>query len=257
MIAIILAGGYAQRLSPLTENKAKPLLPVAGKPIIEHIIDKLTELKEVEKIIISTNLKFKPHFEEWLKTTGYRNIEIIADNSQCEEEKPGAVKALTSITSKLNEDCLVIAGDNLFTSDLKNLIHIFKEEKYPIIALYDVKNLNLAKKYAIVELDPQGRIMNFIEKPSNPKTTLIATCIYLLPSRTLPKLEEYLQKKIGNDEPGRLIEWLHKQQPIHGYPLQGYWYDIGSAEQYRKVRRIFSKQPHCSIRPEIPNIITS
>lgn len=257
MIAIILAGGYAKRLRPLTENKAKPLLPIAGKPIIEHIIDKLIELKEVRKIIISTNIKFKPHFEEWLKNTGYRNVEIIADNSRCEEEKPGAVKALTNITSKINDDCIVIAGDNLFTSNLKNLVNLFKEEKYPIIALYDVENLNLAKKYAVVELDSQGRIIEFKEKPLNPKTTLIATCIYLLPNQTLPKLEEYVKKKIGNDEPGRLIEWLHKQEPIHGYPIQGYWYDIGSLEQYEKACRIFSKQPHHSIKAETPNIITS
>ncbi|MEM3538308.1 MAG: nucleotidyltransferase family protein, partial [Nitrososphaerales archaeon] len=185
MIAIILAGGYAKRLQPLTKDKPKPLLPIAEKPIIEHIIEKLSMLHEIKHIIISTNLRFESCFREWLSTKNYQNIEIISDKSTCEEEKPGAVKALEEITSNIQNDCLIIAGDNLFTADLKRMIEFYKKKSSPTIALYDLKRHDLVKHYATVLIDQDNRIIDFEEKPSKPKTTLIGTCIYILPKITL------------------------------------------------------------------------
>lgn len=239
-MAIILAGGYGKRLWPLTRDKPKALLPIAEKPIIEYIIEKLITLYGIEQIIISTNLRFESCFREWIATTNYQNVEIVADKSLSEEEKPGAVKALAEITSNIHSDCLIMAGDNLFNADLKEMIEFYKKKSSPIVALYDLKKLDLAKHYATVLIDQDNRIVDFEEKPSKPKTTLIGTCIYILPKRTLPRLKEYVKKDLGKDQPGRFIEWLHKREPVFGYILEGYWWDIGTPESYCEADRFFS-----------------
>jgi len=103
------------------------------------------------------------------------------------------------------------------------------------VALYDVKDLGLARRYVTVSVNPAGRITELIEKPQNPKTTLIATCVYILPKTALPRISEYVGRGIGNDEPGRFMEWLCKHEAVYGYMLQGYWRDIGSIETYRET----------------------
>lgn len=238
-MAIVLAGGYAKRLWPLTKAKPKPLLPIAGKPIMEYVIEKLMR-RGIERTIISTNLRFESHFREWVGAKDYRHMEVVTDKSRCEEEKPGAVKALVDTVSNIHSDCLVIAGDNLFTADLEGMMKLYREKSSPIVALYDVKKLNLAKHYATVFLDQDSKIVGFEEKPSEPKTTLIGTCIYILPERTLSRLKEYVNKGLGGDQPGRFIEWLHKQEPVYGYILEGYWCDIGTPESYAEADRLFS-----------------
>ena len=240
MIAIILAGGYATRLWPLTLDKPKPLLPIVGKPIIDYIIEKLVKYENIKQIIVSTNQKFEQHFKKWQSMSKFP-IEMEIDKSQCELEKPGAVKALAEIASKLDDDCIILAGDNIFTSDLGNMIQFFREKKAPIVALYDLKDLDLAKQYSCIMIDVNKRIKEFVEKPEIPKTSLIGTCIYLLPRRTLFRFKEYLDKGLGRDEPGRFIEWLHSQEPVYGYMVDGYWCDIGTLEAYQEANRIFLK----------------
>ena len=238
LTAIILAGGYAKRLWPLTKNKPKPLLPVAGKPILEYVLEKIMELN-INRIILSTNMRFKANFEKWLEDYGYKEVRVVADRSYREEEKPGAVKALAELTQNIQNDCLILAGDNIFTSSLKNMVKTYNRINAPMVALYNIKNLKLAKKFSTAILDQNNRIIEFIEKPTKPKTTLIGTCIYILPRKTLPRIGEYIVKGFGRDEPGRFIEWLCKQEPVYGYMLEGEWWDIGNPETYEKANQHF------------------
>lgn len=215
-------------------------MPIAEKPIIEHTIEKIVKQEIIERIILSINLKFEPKFKEWQRMS-HNPVEMVVDRSKSEEEKLGAVTALENITSKIDDDCLILAGDNLFTSDLDGMMRAFKEKNAPIIALYDVKSRDLAREYSTITLDTDGRIIEFAEKPKKPKTTLVGTCIYILPRRTLPRLREHLERGLGRDEPGLFIEWLHKQEPVYGYILEGYWFDIGNLESYKEAERFFSK----------------
>jgi len=234
MIAIVLAGGYAKRLWPLTLDKPKVLLPVAGKPVIDYVIEKILRVSPpVGKIIISTNLRFQSQFEEWLETKGYNNVVLIPDNSTNEYEKIGAVKALSNIVSSIRENFLVLAGDNLFLDELNGLIQFFNEKHSPAVALYQARNLDEAKKGAIVVLNEEGRIMSYIEKPENPKTALVGACIYAFPARIVTRLEEYVKLGLSSDEPGKFIEWLHKREKVYGYMLKNHLCDIGTLESYR------------------------
>jgi len=231
-MAIILAGGYATRLEAVSKNLPKPLLKVGGKPIVDYIFDKLAEIEDIQRVIISTNLRFEQQFKEWLRSNSGRRAEIVADRSRSEEEKPGAVASLAQLTSGISDDCLIVAGDNLFTSSLKAMFRTFREKSCATLALYDVKDRSLAKQYSTVTVDAEGRILSLNEKPANPETTMIGTCIYMLPERTLKRLSEYLIVAADRDRPGRFIGWLCKREPVYSHILDGYWWDIGTVDQY-------------------------
>jgi len=240
MIAIVLAGGYAKRLWPLTLDKPKVLLPVAEKPVIEYVVEKVLKISPpVRKIIVSTNLRFQPQFEEWLETKVYNNIELVPDNSTNESEKAGAVKALFNIASNLEEDFLVLAGDNLFTDELTDLICFFNEKYSPIVCLYRTRDLGEARRGSTAILEEDRRIVNFVEKPENQKTSLVGTCIYAFPARIKARLKEYVELGLSPDEPGRFIEWLHKKEKVYGYLLKNYLWDMGTLESYRNTEKIF------------------
>jgi len=240
MIAIVLAGGYAKRLWPLTLNKPKVLLPVAGKPIIDYIFEKILKINPpVRKIIVSTNLRFQPQFEEWLETRGYDDVELVPDSSRSESDKIGAIKALSNIASAINEEFLVLAGDNLFPDELNNFVQFFKEAQASVVALYHARNIGEAKKSATVILDDNGQIVEFIEKPENPKTTLVGACLYAFPARISLSLKEYVARGLPQDEPGKFIEWLHKVEPVYGFMLNGHLLDVGTLESYKEAENSF------------------
>jgi len=244
MIAVVLAGGYAKRLWPLTLNKPKVLLPLAGKPVLNYVIEGILKLSPpVRKIIVSTNMRFQPYFIEWLKSTEYEGVELIPDYSTSEENKLGALKALHNILSRIKEDSLVLAGDSVFTDDLNGLIQLFNEKDAPVIALYKAKDLEETKRSSLATLGDDGRIIEFVEKPANPKTNLIGACIYALPVKTAKSLKTYLDLGLSRDEPGRFIEWLHRIETVYGYLFRDYVWDIGTPESYTEAENYF-KQLH-------------
>ena len=243
MDAIILAAGYATRLYPLTENTPKPLLNVAGKPIIEHIIGKLTQINSVNKIYIVTNDKFEQHFRKWLSNSSAENpIEIINDGTKSNEDRLGALGDIHhAITKKnLENDIIVVAGDNLFDMPLTDVANFFKKKKSNVIVLHDVKDIELAKHYGIVELK-EGVIVNFEEKPLRPKSTLASTGIYFFPKKTLPLIKKYIDQGNNPDKTGSFIEWLHKRDVVHSYITDKKWYDIGSIEQLERADKEYNK----------------
>ncbi|MCH8329459.1 MAG: nucleotidyltransferase family protein [Nanoarchaeota archaeon] len=244
MDAIILAAGYAVRLYPLTENTPKPLLKVAGKPIVEHIINKLEELDIINKIYIVTNDKFEQNFIEWLHNfDAKKSIEIINDRTKSNDDRLGALGDVRYVidTKKITDDIAVIAGDNIFEFSLNDVIDLFKKKESNIVVLHDVKNLELAKQYGVVEVK-DSTVINFEEKPAQPKSTLISTGIYLFPKETLPLIKKYIDDGNSPDKTGSFIEWLHKRDKVYAYVTDKPWYDIGNIEQLEKANKHFKAQ---------------
>jgi glucose-1-phosphate thymidylyltransferase len=241
MIPIILAGGYAKRLWPLTMDKPKALLPIAGRPMIDYVVEKLVSLEPpMHRIVLSTNLKFQSQFQKWLETSQYSNIELAPEKSSCEKEKLGAVRALADIVEKVDhEDILVLAGDNLFTDKLEDFIHFFREKCAPTVALYHARSLTETEKGSTVKVDENARIVEFKEKPKHPRTTLVGACVYAFPAGINRRFREYLQSGQTTDEPGRFIEWLHKQESVFGFMLKDYLWDIGTIDSYKAADKFF------------------
>lgn len=251
MKAVLLCAGYATRLYPLTENQPKPLLPVAGRPIAEYILDRLSELRDLNEVIVVTNHKFAGHFENWSKQIKYPwPVHTVDDETTSNDDRLGAIGDLQfALKSRKvgQEDVLVIAGDNLFEFDLNRFIQYGKEKRpHAAIAAYDVESLELAKQYGLLKLSDEGRVMEFLEKPKSPTTTLASCGLYWLPAETRPLLDRYLQEGHNADQPGHYMRWLAEQHGIYGISLQGRWYDIGDLDSYKAADALFRELPRKS-----------
>lgn len=240
MKCIILCAGYATRLYPLTENQPKPLLMVGGRPVLEHILDRLLPMREIDEIFIVTNAKFCNHFKEWLKefkrkNLPKKNIEVVDDRTTSNDDRLGSLGDLLFVLKQksIKEDVLVVAGDNLFTGDLKGFIAMCKVDGSPAIGLYDVKDINEAKKFGIV-LTKGDKVVDFEEKPAQPKSTLASMAIYFCPKSTFGPLEKFVSISEKPDL-GFFIKWIFKTVPVKGYVFEGKWFDIGSFESLKKA----------------------
>ncbi len=216
MQTIILAGGYAKRLWPITLERPKPLLPVAGVPILDYIVRQLP----ADSIpLLSVNRRFAEQFETWAQQRQGR-VTLAVEETRGEEEKLGAVGALAHLihTYSLNDDLLVIGGDNLFSFDLRNFISAFRNR--PLVAVYDLGDPELARRRYGVAVVEGGRIVGFQEKPERPASALAATACYLFPRRVLPLVSAFLERaERGHDAPGYFLEWLRAREPMEAYPF--------------------------------------
>jgi len=236
-----LAGGYAKRMWPLAQDFPKTLLPIGGRAAMDYILDRVLET-DVTAIIVSTNLRFKPHFEAWLKEKQTDLIEIIAESSKCEEEKLGAVAALADLASKMEpDDYLIIAGDNIFTTGIRGMIDFYRQKKAPVVAIVKAASTEEVVRGSSILLEEDMRIMRFKEKPTKPNGMLIGACIYILTYGNLLRTSEYLQEGGDRDEPGNFMEWLCERETVYGYILPGRLWDIGTIEGYKELKRTFDK----------------
>jgi len=239
MQVIILCAGYAVRLYPLTQNTPKPLLPVGNRPMLNYLLDKINELREKSTIHIVTNAKFASHFDFWATEKKHDfDVRIINDGTTSNDNRLGAIGDLDLVIKKcgLQDDLLVLAGDNFFTFDLYQFVQSARSHNpFFSIGLYDVKDKLLAKNYGLVELGQGDKIRSFKEKPETPETTLASTGIYYFPKQVLPLLDQYLREKNSPDAPGYFVQWLIKYSSVFGVILTGSWYDIGDLASYEKV----------------------
>jgi len=248
MKVIILAAGYATRLYPLTLTQPKPLLPVAGKPMIDYVLDNLAPIGGIDRIYVVTNAKFAGHFQQW--ATDYHahkaqlNFTVVNDRSTDDTNKLGAIGDIRFVLSTQNvtDDIIVVAGDNLFSERLSDFGRLCREKNAPVLAVYDVGDLEQIKKYNAITLDGDGRITFFEEKPKNPTSTLTGIALYYYPKSTIPLIEQYVAEGNNPDQPGRLIQWLYSRMPVYTWRVPGLWYDIGSKETLEEANRIFAKR---------------
>ena len=247
MKLIILAAGYATRLYPLTLNQPKPLLPVAGKPMLEHVLDNIANIRHIDHAYIVTNAKFGTHFENWAKTYRHPNLHfgftIVNDGSTDDSNKLGAIGDLHLVINKheINDDIIIVGGDNLFSNDLAAFGDYCKEKNAPVTGVYDVGDLEAIKKYNAIEIDEQQRITYFEEKPQLPKSTLTGIALYYYPTATLPLIHQYIADGNNPDQPGRLVQWLYPRVPFYVWKVPGLWYDVGSIETLEEANRVFGE----------------
>lgn len=245
MNILILAAGYATRLYPLTENTPKPLLTVAGKPMIEWVIDNLAPIPDIHRVFIVTNNKFFNAFTAWSqeyqKKQPKLSFTIVNDGSTCDADKLGAIGDVHYVLHQekiAGEDLLVVAGDNLFSEP----IHAFAAaaKAHPAtVALYDVGDLEAIKKYNNITTNEEGRITHFEEKPLAPTNTLTGIALYYYRSEVLPLVDTYLAEGNNPDQPGRLIQWLYPRIDVHTWTVPGTWFDIGSKETLAEANEVF------------------
>lgn len=225
MKALILAAGYATRLRPLTDSIAKPLLPVAGRPMVDWILDRIAETS-ADEIHLVTNARFAGDFERWARD---KDVHVHNDGTTSNDDRLGAIGDIEFVG--LDDDLLAIASDNLFDYSLADYESYWRSKNGSAIAVYDVGDRELAKKYGIVDVDDDDRVINFVEKPADPPTTLCATATYLYRRDHAALVPTYLAEGNPPDQPGNFVAWLHKRAPVYAYRFPGEWYDIGDQAQ--------------------------
>jgi glucose-1-phosphate thymidylyltransferase len=248
MNALILAAGYATRLYPLTQHKAKPLLEVAGKPMMEWVIDNLAPIEGLKTVYVVTNNKFAADFQAWAEAYGKGqpklSFEIVNDGSTSDADKLGAIGDLNLVVERYglaSDGLMVVAGDNLFNQSLEGFGTFANEVNQPVLGVYDVGSLIEAKKYGVVAVDSDGVITQFVEKPADPPSTLIGIALYYYPKEVVPMIQQYIQAGNNPDQPGRFVQWLYPQVPVRTWAVPGTWFDVGSKETLEEANRIFAE----------------
>ncbi len=247
MNALILAAGYATRLYPLTLNQAKPLLKVAGKPMVAWVTDQLSAIESLETIYIVTNAKFADNFIAWAKqyqmTHPRLDLRVVNDGSLSDADKLGAIGDLHLAVEQEqlgDSDVLVVAGDNLF-SDPLDAFADFASQHPATVGVFDVKSLEQAKRYNKLTTNPAGVLTGFEEKPAEPISTLCAIALYYYRPEALRLLPTYIKEGNNPDQPGRLIQWLYPKLDVFTFPVSGIWYDVGSRETLEAADDLFAR----------------
>ena len=239
MKAIILAAGYATRMYPLTENFPKPLLPVNGKPILETILDDIQTIPTIDQIIVVSNHKFISIFQDWM--IAYRCTKpllILDDGSTSNDNRLGAVKDIAFAVDScgIDDDILVLAGDNLYDFSMNGFVNRFHEFGKDMIMVHEETDVAKLQKTGVVELWGD-HVVSFEEKPLVPKGTHTVPPFYLYRKGTLPLLRDYEKEGKALDAPGNLVAWLCRHVTVCAYPMSGKRVDIGDLATYHALNK--------------------
>jgi glucose-1-phosphate thymidylyltransferase len=255
MKAIILAAGYATRLYPLTENFPKPLLEVGGKTILDHLIDQLKTITDIDHAYIVTNHRFHGHFTDWARKraenirsetqahTGLRT-DILDDGTASNDDRLGAVGDIQFAVEArdITDDAIVLAADNILQFPIQKFVNTFKSNPVSHITVRHNPDYEDRKRRGNVKLDENNKVTEFIEKPEEPISEWSVPPFYIYPSTTLPRIKAYITSGGNPDAPGHFAEWLHKQETVYAYKIEGSVLDIGNHESLAEARAFFESQ---------------
>lgn len=233
MEAVVLAGGYATRLWPITRNRPKMLLPVGETTVIDRILASLEADDRIDTVYVSTNERFADDFRRHLKLSRFEKPQLSVEETIEEGEKLGVIGALAQLVDRegiVDEDLLVVAGDNVISFSLSDFLDFYDERGTSTLAAYDVGSRSEATSYGLVDLDGT-EVVDFQEKPENPPSTLVSIACYAFPAEDV-RFAAYLESGNNPDEPGWYLQWLQGRRPIHAFTFDEAWFDIGTAESY-------------------------
>ncbi|MBE6594434.1 MAG: nucleotidyltransferase family protein [Ruminococcaceae bacterium] len=237
MKCLILAAGYATRLYPLTENFPKPLLTVGDKTILDWLVDDIDAAGEIDEYVVISNHKFAHHFDKWAKTKQQR-ITVVDDGTDSNETRLGAVKDIQFAIERLglDDDMLVIAGDNVLDFSLTGFIAYAKEKNTSCIMRYYEPEHKKLLKCGVVEIDEHDRVLSMTEKSATPATHWCCPPFYYYTREDARLVKVGIEGGCATDAPGSYAAWLCTKTPVHAMEMPGSRYDIGNLESYERVK---------------------
>lgn len=247
MKCIILCAGYATRLFPLTENFPKALLEIEpSRPLLNYIIDEVNELSDVDEIYLISNNRYYQHFLNWSKTIKTdKKLLVLNDNTNNNDDRLGAIGDIHFTINKMNidDDLLIIAGDNLFDYKLSDVIKYYKEKNAPVVCGKTIDDIEILKSFAVAKTDENDKLIDLVEKPVNPESNIGVYATYVYPKEVINLIDIYLKEGNKPDAPGYLVEYIYKKLPTYIYRFNGNCYDVGTHESLKLVRQLYSIKP--------------
>jgi len=244
MDAILLAGGYATRLYPLTKDRPKALLPVAGRAILDHVADRLDAADEIARMFLVTNAKFAGHFDQWAARRKLNTpLQVLNDGTSSNETRLGAIGDIRFVLDNAevdtSEGLFVLGTDNLAEFDILQVVRFARERGTSAVFAVREHDSERLLRMGVVLLDGNDRVVDFEEKPAEPKSDLVVPPFYVYSPEAVALLSRYLAEGQNPDAPGHFIEWLVHQCPVHACVTEGIVRDIGTPQSYEAVRRVY------------------
>ena len=242
---IVLAAGYATRLYPLTENFPKPLLEIAGKSILDRLLEDIDSLPEINEHIIISNARYYEHFVNWKNNSKLKNpITIINDGSTNNDNRLGAVRDIQFAIEEcsIDDDILVIAGDNVIDFSFSKFIDLFKEKNAAVIMCNYEEDVNTLKRSGVMVPDDDFKVISMEEKPEDPKSNWCVAPFYIYKKDELYLIKKGIESGCKTDAPGSFVCWLCTQTDVYALRSEGMRYDIGTLESYEHVKKIFKEK---------------
>ena len=247
MKCLILGAGYATRLYTLTKDRPKPLLPVAGVPILQRICEQVFKVRAVDRIYLVSNHRFVSNYYNWLRDYESQRalpapIEIFDDLTMTPDDRLGAIGDINFViqNAKIDDDLMIIAGDNLIEFSLQDFATV-TQEKGAAACLKDLGDKKHVSLYSCVEVDEKGKIVDFEEKPIQPRSSLISIGVYGFGRTHVPLFKQYLAEGAKKDQPGYFLQWVHRKIDLYGHVIDGEWFDIGDIDSYNTANEIIMK----------------
>jgi glucose-1-phosphate thymidylyltransferase len=243
MNALILAAGYATRMGSLALDCPKALLPVAGRPVLDYLVDAIHSVSAIQQVSLVTNQKFIGHFQAWADNRRESVVRIINDGSTSNEHRLGAIADLRLAIEQgaMEDDLLVAAADNIFMLSFSRFVNFFAERGTDCITAHRENDISRLRKTGVVQMDESGRVISFEEKPGHPRSQYACPPLYILKRDTLRLISEYLDSKHNPDAPGHFIAWLSARRPLHAYLFEEPRYSIGDEPSYRQACEMLSR----------------
>ena len=244
MDALSLAAGYSRRLVPLTLTCAKPLLPVGGRPMVDSVLEKVRAIPGVDRTFLVCNGKFYADFASWSRRHG--GVTVVNDGTMDHAHRLGAVRDIEFVirTQGVQDDLLVVAGDNLFDASLGDFVRAARVHAPRVtVGVVDLRDRELIRgRYGVVQIDSEGHVTAFFEKPDAPVTTLVSTGIYHVPAAQLGVIARYIEQGGKTDNIGDLIHALVRDPGVSSVLLPGRWFDIGDLASYELADKTFRQE---------------
>jgi NDP-sugar pyrophosphorylase family protein len=253
MIAVLLCAGFGTRLHPLTCDAPKPLLPVAGRPLLDYLMDSLLSLPELDAIHLISNARDYSTFLQWQRQWQRRlaaadiTMHIHNDGARDDQSRRGACTDLAVALERAPgwTGALVSAGDNLYRFPLAPLWRRFRAQAHHCVTVLREPDLARRRQSGVALLGKYDRLLQLQEKPHHPRSHWICLPLYFLRPSAEAILGEILQSaSTPPDAPGHFIAGLCLREPVRAFKPDGDRLNIGNLEDYRDAER--------QMRPALP-----
>lgn len=246
MRALILAAGYGTRLYPLTRDRPKPLLPVGGRPLLDHLAENLDRVEGLREILVVVNARFETELRSWAERASGAigtPLRVLSNGTREPEERLGAVgdAALAIERAAPDDDLLVAAGDNVFDFEIDEMVRAAGERPSAaaVLAVERREGPEGLERSGVAVVDEGGWVRRFVEKPERPPGRTAAAPLHLYRRETLPLFSRYVEAGGETDAPGHFLEWLVPRRDVWAWTMPAPRHDIGTRESYRETREHF------------------